>query len=70
MPGGSNDNGFVVLGAKLDNPGVAACKLKSTTTSPPAMHGAQIVALVNLAGDFEFAKVFRARNQRLAHAAL
>ena len=32
--------------------------------------GPKIVALVNLAGDFQFAEVFRARGERLAHAAL
>ena len=69
VAGGADDQRLFVLRAKIRNPGRGRVRAEIHHHVAFGNDGAQIVAGVNLAGDFNFAKVRRAGDERLAHAA-
>ena len=69
VAGSADDEGFAVAGAKRRDFRRDGVRAEINHHVAFVNDRAEVVVLVNLAGDFEFAKVFRARNQRLAHAA-
>ncbi len=69
VAGGADDQRFFVLRAQFGHPGRGRVRTEINHHVAARNDRAEIVADVNLADDFEFAKVRRAGDERPAHAA-